>query len=147
MVEEVVLVPQGVFTDDFESEKSLLDYIVSNIENFCSDILDDTLISFETEKSITTRRRFSPRGRRIDLYIVGRKAKYIIELKNPFNQAENRYAIGQLLDYGREFLDPKKELVLLTTKFDINTAKTIAFYDLPIRYIYFDKRRILEYKS
>lgn len=53
--------------------------------------------------------------------------------------------IGQILDYGREFLDPKKELMIITTKFDRNTAKTIKHYRLPIRYIYIDKNRIMEY--
>jgi hypothetical protein len=61
---------------------------------------------------------------------------------------ENRQGIGQLLDYGREFSDTKKaKLILLTTRFDLSTALTIAHYSLPIRYIYFEKARMLEYEK
>ena len=59
--------------------------------------------------------------------------------------SENKYGIGQLLDYGREFPYPKKELLLITSKFCQNTAKTIKHYKLPIRYFFINKKQILEY--
>ena len=57
---------------------------------------------------------------------------------------------GQLLDYGRVYVDSiKKEvrLVLLTTYYDLSTAQTIKHYNLPIRYVYMDKERMLEAES
>lgn len=64
---------------------------------------------------------------------------------NAKNTTEIRAGIGQLLDYGREYLDPKKELILLANMYDENTAKTIEFYNLPIRYIVFSKDKSLEF--
>jgi hypothetical protein len=127
---------------DFDKEESLKIYIVNNIDKFTKDILEDELVSFEVEKPVSKQLRLSPRERRIDIFVVGKKSKYIVELKNPKCYHENRTAIGQLLDYGREVVD--SQLVLITTKFDINTYKTIKYYDLPIRYIYFDKEKSLE---
>lgn len=133
--------------EDFKKEKDIERFIVDNIELFVSSILDDELISFEVDKPISKLRHFSPRGRRVDLYIVAKKKTYIVELKNPSSGTENRAAIGQILDYGREFLDSEKDLVIVTTNFDIHTAKTIRFYNLPIRYIYIEKKRFLEYEE
>jgi len=128
----------------FDKEKDIERFIISNMEEFVSYILEDSLISYEVDKPIDIQ-RFGPRGRRVDLLIKAQKKTYIIEIKNPSSGTENRAAIGQILDYGREFLYPKKELIIITTKFDINTAMTIDFYNLPIRYIYLDKVRFLEY--
>lgn len=136
--------PHTLLKDDtFNKEKELEEYIVDNIDCFVKDILEDELVSFEVNKHIDVQ-HFSPRGRRIDLVVVCTRKTYLIELKNPSSGTENRSAIGQILDYGREYLDPKKELVILTTKFDINTSRTIKHYGLPIRYIYIDRNRIME---
>ena len=134
--------------NSFKKEKVLLDYIVNNIKDFVKDILGDELVSFECEKQINGKQvKLSPRQKRVDIYIVGRKSKYIIELKNPKYPSENRKAIGQLLDYGREYYRENIQMVLLTTLFDMDTAKTIEYYNLPIRYIYFDKDKSLEFKE
>jgi hypothetical protein len=132
-------------TNQFAKEKDVEDFISNNIELFTKDILNDELISFEIDASIRKPHGFAPRGRRVDLVVQGKKKLYIIELKNPLSGTENRAAIGQILDYGREYLDSKKELIIITTKFDTNTAKTIKYYNLPIRYIYMDKKRFLEF--
>jgi hypothetical protein len=142
----VVVNTRDIKTDDFKKEKDLIEYIVLNIDKFCQDILDDKLISFEKEYPLTPQLN---KGRRkmADLYIVCENGRYLIEGKNPFYKAENRYAIGQLLDYGREYIDSKKGevyLVLITTRYDLCTAKTIKYYNLPIKYVYIDKKRILE---
>ena len=136
----------AISNNDFDREIDLQNFIVNNIQAFCKDILEDDLISFEVEYNVTKQMYFSPRPQRVDLFIKCKRKVYIVELKNPKCLAENRYAIGQLLDYGREFLDSKKELILITTKFDFNTAKTIKHYNLPIRYIYFERLRALEFK-
>jgi hypothetical protein len=130
--------------DDFNSERDLIDYIVSNINLFVKEYLNDSLVSFEVDMPINKQIRLSPRGRRIDLFIKGKRGVYIVEAKNGKNTNEIRQSIGQILDYGREFLDPKKEMILVSTTFDMNTAKTIKYYNLPIRYIIFSKDRGLE---
>jgi len=141
-----------VYTKDFAKEKDLTEFIVLNIEKFCKDILNDELISFELEyemKKVILKHKkqgiCAPRGKRIDLLVLCKQNHYLIEIKRPILHLDNLRAIGQLLNYGREFIDSKKELVLITTKFDINTAKTIEHYNLPIRYIYMDKKKVLEY--
>ena len=144
---EVLLSANSVITQDFDQEKELSAYIVTYIHEFCRDVLNDRLISFEKNYHICIWGDWKfKRDKRVDLLVRGEKGLYIIELKNPRYLAENRCAIGQLLNYGREFLDSKKELVLVTTKFDIDTAKTIKYYGLPIRYIYMDREKMLEFK-
>jgi len=59
--------------NDFEKEKDLLDFIVTHIEEFTQTVLDDEVISFEVELPITKQRVASPRGRRVDLFIKGKK--------------------------------------------------------------------------
>ena len=83
--------------------------------------------------------------RRVDLIIVCKKHTYVIEVKNPKTATCNRHAIGQILDYGREFPDSKKKLVIITTYFDQNTAQTIKAYNLPIKYIYINKYQSYEF--
>ena len=141
------VIVRNLENDNFEKEINLVDYIVLNIDKFVSEFLEDELISFEVDMPINKATRLVPRGRRIDLFIKCKNKIYIIETKNPSSGTENRAAIGQILDYGREFTDSKKELIIITTKFDINTARTIKYYDLPIRYIYLSKKRILEFKD
>ena len=78
------------------------------------------------------------------------KAKdYLVEVKRPKTQSENIKGVAQLLDYGLLYLDSIKEteLVLVTTMFDMNTARVIKHYKLPIRYIYFSKDKALEFKD
>ena len=139
------IIVENLTNDNFNKEIDLVNYIVLNIDKFVNDILNDELISFEIDMPINKQNRLAPRGRRIDLFIKGKNKTYIIETKNPSTGTENRFAIGQVLDYGREFTDPQKELIIITTKFDLNTAKTIRYYNLPIRYIYLSKKRILEF--
>ncbi len=134
----------SIKNDDFNKEKDIEEYIVSNIELFTKSILNDKVVSYEVNKPISYQ-YFWPRWRRIDLYIQWEKCIYIIELKNPSSWTESRAAIWQILDYWREFLETKKELIIITTHFDSNTAKTIKYYNLPIRYIYIDKKRSLEF--
>lgn len=134
---------KSVRTKDFEKEKDLLEYIELNIELFCKDVLEDSLVEYEVERQFVMMKRFQPRARRIDLYVRGEENEYLVELKNPTHPADNRAAIGQILDYGREL--PEAKLVLVTTMFDWDTAKTIEYYDLPIKYVYLDKKRSLKY--
>ena len=131
---------------DYKKEIELQNYIIENIDMFCRDILDDDLISFETEYQFEKQNYFSQRKIRADLYLKCKKQDYIVELKNPTHKSENRAAIGQLLNYSLQFLDSKKrQLVLITTLYDYDTEKVIKKYNLPIRYIYFSKDKILEF--
>lgn len=133
--------------DDFAYENDLVSRVTENIDSFVRDYLNDSLISFEVDKPINKQTNLQPRGRRIDLFVVGKNSVYIIEFKNAKNTSEIRSAIGQLLDYGREYLDPKKELILITNMYDVNTAKTIEYYNLPIRYIIISNKQSLEVKK
>lgn len=139
----------SIRTDDFRFEKDLEGWIVTNIELFCKDILKDEMVSFETNYCVKPRkgRTLMPNQRRADIYIKGNKRTYIIELKKPRYLRENTVAIGQLLNYGRELKEKNPELIIITTMFDISTAKTIKYYGLPIRYIYISKNKMLEYKG
>lgn len=130
----------------FNSEKSLSDYLVSHIHEFIYDTFDDKVESFTVDKEIHPVLRLAPRKRRVDLLVRGEKFVYVIELKNAKWESENTPAIGQILDYGREFQDPK-QLIIITTCFDANTAKTIQHYKLPIRYFVFLRDKILEFKG
>lgn len=132
----------------FECENELANYIINNIKKFAQSYLNDTIKSFERECQIHKRIRFAPRGRRVDLFIEGNNKEYVIEFKTPSSGSEIRYGLGQMLDYGREFFDSDEyketELLLISDLYDSNTAKTIEYFDLPIRYIYFDKNISLE---
>lgn len=129
--------------NDFKSEKDLRNFIIWNIDNVCKDIYNDKVKDYKVDFSIQRQLKRSPRGRRIDLIIFGENNNYLIELKNPKSGTENRAAIGQILDYGREFMNYK--LSIITTKFDIDTAETIKYYNLPIRYIYTNKKQCAEF--
>ena len=130
---------------DFKKEKDLKEFIMFNIDKFVKVQLEDKLINAYDEYQIIDQVYFGPRNRRIDIYLECKKHNYIIELKNPKYKSENTKALGQLLNYARQFSDSKKKMVLITTFFDIETAKTIEYYKLPIKYIYFSKNVTLEY--
>lgn len=130
--------------NDFDKEKDLVKYITDNIDKFVLIQFNDKVISYEVDKPIN-RQAFWPRWRRVDIFIQWQNWIYIIECKNAKNSTEIRYSLWQLLDYWREYLDPKKELILIANMYDESTAKTISYYNLPIRYIIFSKNNSLEY--
>lgn len=129
----------------YKKEQELQNHIINNIKQFTCEFLGDELVCYEAEKRIERHRL---RGKRVDLFIKGRKKEYIIEFKNPKYKCENIQAIGQILDYKRkldEFSDSEKEMIIITTMFDIETARTIQYYNLPIRYIFVDEKHFMEY--
>jgi len=138
---------RNISNSDFIKEKDLSSYIEKNIVIFCKNNLNDSYISHKVDMPVIPMTGFGPRTRRVDLYVKCSNHTYIVELKNPTNLMENRQGIGQLLDYGRELSQNNARLLLITTKFDINTAKTISHYRLPISYLYLSKNIILEYKG
>ena len=140
----IIIDEERYVNNDFDKEIEMVNYIANNIDNFAKDILNDEVVSFEIDKPID-RQRFWPRWRRVDIFIQWKQWPYIIECKNAKNSTEIRFAIWQLLDYWREYLDPKKEMLLIANMYDENTAKTIAHYWLPIRYIVFTKSKSFEY--
>src|SRR3990167_1860061 len=136
---------ERIVFSDFKKESDLVGFVCRNINDFARIYLKDEVVSYEVDKPISAQRFLSPRGRRIDLFIEGKNGIYIIEAKNAENTTEIRYAIGQLLDYGREYNNLNKELILLSNLYDSNTIKTIKFYNLPIRYLVFNKKQGLEF--
>lgn len=124
-------------TNDFTNERALADYVVLNAQKFCEDVLEDSYVAHSVEPKID--------GRRPDIVFHGARTTHIVELKVPRHRTVNRQAIGQLLNYGRLFLDAEKSLVLVTTVFDQDTAQTIEEYGLPIRYIFLSKTCSMEF--
>ena len=137
---------ETIRTDDFKSEKLLKKFITENLTWFCKETLNDKLIRYAVEKPLNKRYKRYQQPKRADIYVECEKTKAIIELKNPKCSYDNRAAIGQLLDYGRElYCGNKGDLILVTTMFDQDTASTIVYYNLPIKYVYLDKKRIISY--
>lgn len=138
-------------SNEFRTEKELQDFLLLNINCFIKNQFDDDVIEYFKEYDFTNRMEFGPRNNRIDLYVKCAKFDYLIELKNPTNKNENISAIGQLLNYCRMLSEynqlsySKKRMILITTLFDLQTAKTIEFFNLPIEYIYFTKDKQLSY--
>jgi|SRR5690625_86595 len=132
--------------NEFEKEVNLSEYILDNIILFCADVLEDQYISHETEVQSEKQTYFQPRQPRIDIRIRCKNKTYLVELKNPKNTSENRHALGQILAYS-VLLDEigSCDLVIVTTKYDILTAKAIKKFNLPVRYVYFEKGKIMEY--
>lgn len=143
---QVMLDGQCIDNNDFSDESEMRDYLYVNAARFFDQWFSDVPVILRREHQLEGNLSYyGPRGRRIDIYAKGREREYIIEMKKPKFLSENRKAIGQLLDYGREFLDPKKVLILMTTKFDVNTALTIQSYKLPIRYFWMSRDQTMEY--
>lgn len=133
----------------YSSEKELEDEICNNIKAFCINILGDNYISHRRQHAINGHKGGAKRRSygllTIDLIIKCEREEYLIEIKKPKHQAENRSAIGQVLNYGRYL--PNHKLVICTTSIDTDTAETIGFYNLPIKYVFLDKGRSAEYKK
>ena len=124
---------------DFKTESEMQRFIADNIEDFCENVLGDKLVSFECEKgfgkyagAFGARRQY-----RIDIYIVGLNKNYIVEIKNPKTNCDCRNALGQLLVYSSYFSGD--ELVLVTSQYDLDAARAIEKFSLPIRYICLSK--------
>jgi len=141
----------SISNKDFKNERELQEYIMLNAAVFVEQYLDDILVKAIKGMNLDVSQpghvnKTKRRGTRVaDIVFVCRDNVYNKELKNPKVPAEKRGGIGKLLDYGRDFQYPKKEMLLITTVFDINTAHTIKHYGLPIRYFYINKDQILEY--
>lgn len=141
----LVLAPGRAANTDFSSEAELSSYLEDNIDLFCGQ-LGYSYISHSVDSPINKSTRFGPRGRRVDMLVECEEKLLVIELKNPKTGTDVRAGIGQILDYGREFPDTeKKELLLITTRFDICAARTIKHYSLPIRFFYISKDHTMEY--
>lgn len=130
----------------FDKESHLSEFIESNIILFCADVLGDTYVSHRKEVQASEHNLFAPRMPRVDYEIQCEKSKYLVELKNPKNMAENRSAIGQILSYATMLSeDGPHDMVVVTTKFDLLTARAIKKFALPIRYVFFDGEVMAEY--
>lgn len=144
--EVCVIDEKKLFNKQFQKERNLSDYIEQNIIKFCVDVLDDVYLSHEKEVQADKHNRFQPRQPRIDYKIKCQNHTYLVELKNPKNTSENRHSIGQMLSYSVLLDDEDKfRMVVITTKHDMLTAKAIKKFNLPIRYVYFEKGKIMEY--
>lgn len=119
------------------------DYIEQNIEDFCKDILNDTLHIYKRQWSgITTSRRITGTPPTADLWVRGKSGKgYIIELKNPTSPTEAISGITQLLNYG--LMDKKAELYLITSVYTPALNRIVDAYKLPINIIWMRKKMFM----
>ncbi|MBL4664313.1 MAG: hypothetical protein JKY22_12350 [Flavobacteriaceae bacterium] len=146
----VAYIGKQLQNNDFRREKDMSRYVVDNAEQITANIFNDELVSCYENKPIKKQMSLSPSSRRTDIIMKCVKNTYLLELKNPKNVSENRAGIAQLLDYGRQIEEDYNnsiKLVLVTTKFDVDTALTINHYKLPISYYYFNSDQMLEYKG
>jgi hypothetical protein len=133
--------------NEFKTEKELQNFLFEHIHEFIKNQFDDEVVKAYKEYDFNKQLRFGPRQRRVDIFVECKKFDYLIELKNPKYKTQNISAIGQVLNYSRKLSDSRKKMVIITTNFDEDTAKTINYYNLPITYIYFSKNLTLEYKG
>jgi hypothetical protein len=127
----------------YKNEKQLEKEIHDNINDFIESYYGDEVVESSTNKNCLANNNKQIKGKRVDIYVKGKKCEYIIECKNSKYSYENIQAIGQLLNYGRYF--KRAKLMLVTTLFDIDTARTIQQYNLPIRIVMVYGDKLLEY--
>ena len=133
----------------FSSEKHLQNFIYDNIEKFIADVFNDTVIAARLEVPLTfhglredSRNQSNGYGKRIDIEAQGQNCNYLIEVKKPHkNSFSTVKGIGQILDYGRLYQN-KHKLVMVSSTYDLDTQRTIEYYELPIIYIYLDEKQI-----
>lgn len=132
----------------FINEKEVEEYLCTNIESFCSEILKDKYICHSKQLNIGNRTYRKYGAKRVDVYIECENFNYIVEVKHPNNKCEMISAIGQILNYGRIKTDSKKEtkLIVLTTMYDSDFYETIEHYNLPIILMEISKERLVVYK-
>lgn len=137
--------------NEFKNEKELSSYIIRNIENFCLDVLDDSLIEYKYNHDITGVQEKKAINRpRIDLYLRCKKYTYGIEIKNPSQKFhELSRSVSQLLSYkviADEYNIKMDKLILLVSDYDTILERIIAKYDLPIDIIILEKDKCYLWK-
>lgn len=140
-----ILIKYTKFLKDnsYKNEKQLEKEMYENIKELIKCYYDDEVIYSETNKNCLSNNTKKTKGKRIDIYAKGKNNDYIIECKNPKYSNENIQAIGQILNYGRYFQNAK--LIIITTMFDLDTARTITMYNLPIKLLIVYGNKLLEY--
>ena len=106
--------------DCFKNEKEFCDYIESNIETFCKEILEVDFEDYKRESSLVNK-RFGPNKPRIDFLIKCKDGEYVlVECKHPKNiYRENIGALSQLMNYvllAERYNKKVKSIWLCTTK-------------------------------
>ena len=138
--------------DDFKSEKELVEHIVSNIEYFCEHALgcdyDRHILEFAFEKI----EGLYDNGLRVDIVVIDKNGKhYFIETKRPRKTTDayrdNMTAIGQCLSYhylARVYGYDYEGVYLVTSCHSNLVPLVIRDNELPITYLYVDKKSIAE---
>lgn len=131
----------------FKSEKDVEDFIISNIDSFCSDVLKDKIVKVVRQKGLQESTRIPPiKQMTADIIIECVEKIYIIEIKHTNYKSCIRAAIGQILCYGATAGDRDKEhsLIILSSVVDQSVVKAISLYNLPIRFLLFQDDIISE---
>lgn len=136
--------------DDFENEKALCDYIELNIKVFCEECLGVKYKEHRREYPLKEGRRVKG-NKRIDFMIVTEENQRIgVECKKPKYGCEVSAAIGQALMYLTLFEHmgrPLSIIVIVSTRIEWSLPFTIDKFNLPIKFIGFDKHKSLTYKN
>jgi len=141
---------KDIIEDDFSNEKDLCEFIESNIEEFCVEVLDVEYLSHIREFQLVKTGRNRLKGnRRIDFFIRSKCGKTIgIECKHPTYISELSNCVGQCLSYIALFeaqgiiLD---RLVITSTRVDNILPLVIHKFRLPIEYVAMDKTKHLKF--
>lgn len=144
-IDEIVKTEIKFKNKDFINEKDVQTHIFGQIESFIDYFYNDIVLYKYLEYPIIEKRRLS-KSKRIDIFVIGKRNHYIIEIKNPTAYCENVYAIGQILDYCSSYENKDKTInILITTSYDVNISRTITEYKLPIDLFYVEKERIMKF--
>lgn len=131
----------------FSSEKVMNDYLESNLEEFCREIIGEELISFKRESYISEVRAFGANLPRIDFDVTTKTKRVLIECKNPSQRfAEMSRAVSQLLTYAT-IAREECELIIVTSGTVGIVQEMIAKYELPVKVVYMTRDVLAEWTT
>lgn len=132
---------------DFKNEKELKEYILENKEFFCSEVLGVTYMDHVVEFPFKPIESLHENTINVDIVFIDTEGlSHFIELKNPLNvHADCMMGIGQCLSYyylARAYNIPLAGVYLVTSKHSNFAPLIIRDNDLPIKYVYIDRKII-----
>ena len=136
----------------FNKEKDFVEYIILNIDNFCSVFLDEGIDFFKREYLINPIQPFAKGpNQKVDLFIRTKSGKqYLVECKNPNNVIQEvNTGIVQCLSYllEAELVGLKIDgIFLLTTRLNPLSVGVIKRFNLPIQIWVLKETNFVGYK-
>lgn len=141
---------ESAFSNEFKSEKDLMDFIELNIVDFCQDLLEVTYKSHHREYPLVNVQRSRIKGnRRLDFLIRTQDDKVIvIECKNPTFANELTSAVGQCLAYKSLLANVSIQadrVILVSSKIDPTVPQMIDDYNLPLEFFVMDRNKMTKF--